>query len=51
MFHGPPDSAITEENLKEAYRMEFEIVEGGNGTRAIVPRVRPRNPDQASPSS
>lgn len=51
MFHGPPDSAITEENLKEAYRMEFEIVDGESGTRAIVPRVRPRNPDQASSSS
>ena len=50
MFHGPPESAITEETLKMAYEMEFEIVRGPDGSRAILPRV-PRRPQASSPSS
>ena len=36
---GAPEAAITGESLRVAYEMEFEIVRGANGTRAIVPRV------------
>lgn len=51
-FHGPPDRAISEETLKLAYEMEFEIVQGENGSRAILPRVRRAGrPDQASSPS
>jgi len=50
--HGPPGSAITEETLEMAYEMEFEIVRGANGSRAILPRVRRfRDPDQPSAAS
>lgn len=38
--HGAPEVAITEESLRAAYEMEFEIVRGTDGTRAIVPRVK-----------
>jgi len=40
IVRGPPEAAITEETLHAAYAMEFEIVHGTNGTRAIVPRAR-----------
>ena len=39
-IHGAPEVAITEESLRSAYEMEFEIVRGTDGTRAIVPRVK-----------
>jgi len=37
---GAPEAAITEESLHAAYAMEFEIVRGTNGTRAILPRTK-----------
>ena len=40
VIRGAPEAAITEESLRTAYEMEFEIVRGTNGTRAIVPRVK-----------
>jgi len=49
-FHGRPERAITEETLRAAYGMEFEILRGENGTRAIVPRVKPRDRNQPSAS-
>ena len=39
---GAPDTAITEESLRAAYAMEFNIVRDTEGTRAILPRVRHR---------
>ncbi len=36
---GPPATTITEKSLLAAYEMEFEIIEGANGARAILPRV------------
>jgi iron complex transport system ATP-binding protein len=39
---GVPEFAITEESLRVAYAMEFEIVHGTHGARAVVPRVRHR---------
>lgn len=36
---GAPAVAITEDSLHAAYGMEFEIVHGTDGTRAILPRV------------
>jgi iron complex transport system ATP-binding protein len=41
---GPPGRAITEESLRIAYEMEFEIVQGMNGIRAVVPRVKRTTP-------
>jgi iron complex transport system ATP-binding protein len=44
IIRGTPTVAITEESLRVAYAMEFEIVRGAEGTRAILPRVpRPRD--------
>ncbi len=40
IVRGAPEVAITEESLRAAYAMEFEIVRGTNGTRAVVPHVR-----------
>jgi iron complex transport system ATP-binding protein len=40
IVRGSPEAAITKETLRATYAMEFEIVRGTNGTRAIVPRVR-----------
>ena len=40
IVRGAPEVAITEASLHAAYAMEFEIVRGANGTRAVVPRVR-----------
>ncbi|MFC2079216.1 ABC transporter ATP-binding protein [Candidatus Bipolaricaulota bacterium] len=37
---GPPATTITEGSLQIAYEMEFEIVEGASGSRAILPRFR-----------
>lgn len=37
---GPPAATITEASLQTAYEMEFEIVEGATGSRAILPRLR-----------
>ncbi len=37
--YGRPAEAITEESLRAAYGMEFEIVRGQSGARAVVPRV------------
>jgi iron complex transport system ATP-binding protein len=37
---GVPGEVITEATLRSAYRMEFEIVDGAEGSRAILPRVR-----------
>jgi len=42
IIRGAPEVAITEESLRAAYAMEFEIVRGTEGTRAILPRVRYR---------
>ncbi len=39
-IHGTPEVAITEESLRVAYAMEFEIVRGTNGARAILPRMK-----------
>jgi iron complex transport system ATP-binding protein len=39
---GAPEAAITEESLRAAYGMEFEIVHGTDGTRAILPRTKRR---------
>ncbi len=38
-MQGPPANMITEESLRMAYGMDFEIVHGVNGSRAILPRV------------
>jgi iron complex transport system ATP-binding protein len=43
---GPPATAITEESLERAYSMQFEIVEGASGSRAVLPRV----PERSAPS-
>jgi iron complex transport system ATP-binding protein len=39
-IQGPPATTITESSLQTAYAMEFEIIEGANGARAILPQVR-----------
>ncbi|MDD5646714.1 MAG: ABC transporter ATP-binding protein [Candidatus Bipolaricaulis sp.] len=39
--YGPPGETLTEESLRAAYGMEFEIVRGESGARAVVPRIRP----------
>jgi iron complex transport system ATP-binding protein len=39
--HGTPGEALTEESLRAAYGMAFEIVRGESGARAVVPRIRP----------
>jgi iron complex transport system ATP-binding protein len=39
---GPPEIAIDEVSLEAAYAMEFEIVRGQNGARAVLPRVASR---------
>lgn len=41
--YGPPSIAITEESLRAAYGMDFEIVQGQCGARAVVPR-QPASP-------
>ncbi|TFH08745.1 MAG: ABC transporter ATP-binding protein [Candidatus Atribacteria bacterium] len=38
-LQGPPATTITEESLRIAYQMDFEIVEGQSGTRAVLPRM------------
>lgn len=38
-FRGDSQDAITEESLRAAYGMEFEIVQAASGTRCVVPRV------------
>jgi iron complex transport system ATP-binding protein len=43
IVRGAPEDAITEESLRAAYAMEFEIVRGANGTLAVVPRVQRRD--------
>jgi iron complex transport system ATP-binding protein len=40
IIRGTPTAVITEESLRVAYAMEFEILRGADGTRAILPRVR-----------
>ena len=40
IVRGAPEVAITEEALRTVYRMEFEIVRGTRGTRAVVPHLR-----------
>ena len=40
---GPPMTTITERTLRTAYEMEFEIVEGSSGSRAVLPRIRGAN--------
>ena len=39
IIHGTPETAITEGSLRSVYSMEFEIVYGTAGSRAIIPRV------------
>ncbi len=39
---GPPDTAIDEGNLRAAYGMDFEIVRGVDGARAVIPRISPQ---------
>lgn len=42
---GVPGTTITEQSLRTAYSMEFEIVEGSSGSRAVLPRLhRKSNP-------
>jgi iron complex transport system ATP-binding protein len=36
---GVPATTITEQSLRTAYSMEFEIVEGSSGSRAVLPRL------------
>jgi iron complex transport system ATP-binding protein len=38
-LEGPPRTVINEDSLRAAYNMEFEIVEGASGARAVLPRV------------
>ncbi len=38
---GAPDEAITEESLRRAYGMEFEIVRAPSGAWGVLPRIRP----------
>jgi len=40
LVRGEPDVAVTEDILRSAYGMEFEIVRGANGSRAVLPRVQ-----------
>ncbi len=40
---GAPGVAVTEETLRTAYGMEFEIVRGADGARAALPRMRSRH--------
>ncbi len=35
---GTPEEAVTEETLASAYGIDFELVRGANGSRAILPR-------------
>jgi iron complex transport system ATP-binding protein len=37
---GPPRTIITEQTLRTAYGMEFEIVQGLTGSRAVLPKTR-----------
>lgn len=37
--YGQPGEAMTADSLRAAYGMEFEIVRGESGTRAVVPRI------------
>ena len=46
---GPPSTIITEQTLQTAYEMEFEIVEGVSGSRAVLPRIIGR--ERVKPSS
>jgi len=51
VVRGEPDVAITEDSLRSAYGMEFEIVRGANGSRAVLPRVlHPTAPTQDAES-
>ena len=46
-MQGPPATTITEQTLQAAYEMDFEIVEGASGSRAVLPRIRAsRSPRQ-----
>jgi iron complex transport system ATP-binding protein len=40
VVQGPPGDVITEDALRMAYGMEFEIVQGTSGSRAVLPRLR-----------
>lgn len=37
---GPPADTLTEEALRTAYQMEFEIIRNDHGAKAILPRMR-----------
>ncbi|MDD5265409.1 MAG: hypothetical protein PHU43_11325, partial [Candidatus Bipolaricaulis sp.] len=37
--YGRPSEAITEGSLRAAYGIDFEIVQGQSGARAVVPRM------------
>ena len=39
---GTPSATITEDSLKTAYSMEFEIIVGPTGSRAVLPRLQRR---------
>jgi len=39
---GIPAETITEQSLKTAYSMEFEIIVGASGSRAVLPRLQRR---------
>jgi iron complex transport system ATP-binding protein len=39
-IQGTPVEAINEQNLQAAYDMDFELVEGASGSRAVIPRLR-----------
>jgi iron complex transport system ATP-binding protein len=43
---GTPATTITEQSLKTAYSMDFEIIEGSSGARAVLPSLqRKANPE------
>lgn len=44
---GTPAEIITEQSLKTAYSMDFEIIEGSSGSRAVLPKLR-RTPNRES---
>ncbi len=42
-IQGVPAVTITEQSLNQAYEMEFEIVEGSSGSRAVLPKLHRRS--------
>jgi len=42
---GAPEEVVTEEALRTAYELDFELVEGQKGARTVLPRVPSRRTD------